>query len=239
MYSFESRIRYSECDSRGRLTLASLLNYFQDCSIFHSEDLGLGLEYLKRKHLVWVLSSWQIVVERYPCLCERVEIGTFPYDFRGFLGSRNFFMKTEDGAYAAKANTLWSLLDTETLKPAAMPEEMLEGYVLEEKLIMEYAPRKIQVPAAGQTGEPIVVKKHHLDTNHHVNNGQFVAMAMEYLPEQLEIYGFRAEYKKQAWLDEVLTPFVSVEGDRYIVSLRDESSFPYVNVEFRTGKEHD
>ena len=45
MYTFESRIRYSETGSEGRLTMASLINYFQDCSTFHSEDLGLGVAY--------------------------------------------------------------------------------------------------------------------------------------------------------------------------------------------------
>ena len=64
MYTFEGRIRYSETDSEGKLTMASLINYFQDCSTFHSEELGLGVEYLKAEHLVWVLSAWQIVVER-------------------------------------------------------------------------------------------------------------------------------------------------------------------------------
>ena len=39
MYQFQSRIRYSEVDSEGRLTMASLINYFQDCSTFQSEDL--------------------------------------------------------------------------------------------------------------------------------------------------------------------------------------------------------
>ena len=43
MYAFDSRIRYSETDSEGRLTLNALLNYFQDCSTFHSEDVGLGI----------------------------------------------------------------------------------------------------------------------------------------------------------------------------------------------------
>ena len=69
MYSFDSKIRYSECDSEGRLTLAALLNYFQDCSTFQSEALDVGIEYLKEKHLVWVLSFWQIEVERYPRHC--------------------------------------------------------------------------------------------------------------------------------------------------------------------------
>lgn len=47
MYAFDSRIRYSETDSEGYLTLDALLNYFQDCSTFHSEDVGLGIGYMK------------------------------------------------------------------------------------------------------------------------------------------------------------------------------------------------
>ncbi len=39
MYTFQSRIRYSEVGPDGRLTLESLLDYFQDASTFHSEDL--------------------------------------------------------------------------------------------------------------------------------------------------------------------------------------------------------
>ena len=72
MYAFDSRIRYSETDSEGYLTLDALLNYFQDCSTFHSEDVGLGIGYMKEIGQVWVLSSWQIVVNRYPKLGEKV-----------------------------------------------------------------------------------------------------------------------------------------------------------------------
>lgn len=78
MYTFDSRIRYSETDSQGKLTMASLINYFQDCSTFQSEDLGLGVEKLKEMHLVWVLSSWQIVVERYRPLGRRWPWGLCP-----------------------------------------------------------------------------------------------------------------------------------------------------------------
>lgn len=232
MYTFEGRIRYSETDSEGRLTLPALLNYFQDASTFHSEDLKLGVEYLKEQHLVWVLSSWQIVVERYPGLGDRVTIGTAPYEFRGFLGSRNFAMLAEDGSYLAKANSLWSLLNTDTGKPAIPPQEMIEGYTLSPKLPMEYAPRKIILPGQGECGEAIVVKKHHLDTNHHVNNGQYINMAMEFLQEGFVIGQMRAEYKKQAFLDDVLHPYVAREGDRCTVAFLDEEDKSYVSVEF-------
>lgn len=232
MYTFESRVRYSETDSEGKLTMASLINYFQDCSTFQSEDLGLGVVYLKRKHLVWVLSSWQIVVERYPELGERVTIGTLPYEIKGFLGYRNFFMKDERGAYAARANSLWSLLDTETGRPAAALEEMIKGYELEEKLDMEYAPRRIAVPQEGTIQEALVVKRHHLDTNHHVNNQQFIDMAMEYLPDDFRIGQVRAEYKKQAFLNEVLIPRVTEGDDRVVIVLGDGDGKPYVTAEF-------
>lgn len=232
MYTFGSRIRYSETDSEGRLTMASLLNYFQDCSTFHSEDVGLGVGYFKEAHQVWVLSSWQIVVNRYPDLCEHVMIGTQPYDMKGFLGYRNFAMMTEDGEYLAKANSIWSLLDLDRGKPVPVSGEMAQKYGIGEKLDMEYAPRKIVVPEGGVSGETIVVKQHHLDTNHHVNNGQFVNMAMEFLPKDFAIGQLRAEYKKQAFLDDVLLPYVAIDENKVVISLTDEKGAPYVVTEF-------
>lgn len=232
MYSFKSRIRYSELDCEGKLSMASLLDYFQDCSTFQSEDAGVGIQYMKQIQQVWVVSSWQIVVERYPSLGEEVVIGTFPYDFKAFLGSRNFFMETTEGEVLARANSLWSLVDLTTGKPVAPSREMLEKYPLEEKLPMEYAPRKIAIPKEGEMKEPVVITQHHLDTNHHVNNGQFVNIAMSYLPENFEMSQLRAEYKKQAFLDDVLYPYVAVQDSGYVVNLGDIEGKTYVAVEF-------
>lgn len=234
MYEFHSRIRYSEVDSSGRLTLEALLNYFQDCSTFHSEDLGVGIEYLEKRHVAWVLSAWQIVVKRYPGLCEQVVIGTAPYEFRSFMGSRNFQMKTAEGELLACANTLWTLMDMESMRPVRPTEEMIQAYVLEERIPMDYAPRKIAIPdGEGGDGQPIEVKKHHLDTNQHVNNGQYVQMAMEYLPEGFEIGQMRAEYKKQALLGDLVCPIIYETDEKLCtVVLNNQESQPYCIVEF-------
>ena len=232
MYTFESRIRYSETDSEGKLTMASLINYLQDCSIFQSEDLGLGLDYLEKAHLAWVLSAWQIVVDRYPGLGEQITVGTQPYDMKGFIGYRNFAIWGRDGEYAARANSVWSLLDTRTGRPVMVPGEMTEGYRLGEKLEMDYAPRKIAVPGGGSLMEAVTVRKHHLDTNHHVNNQQFIAMAMEYLPEGFCIGQVRAEYKRQAFLGDVLIPCVRREDSKIYVGLQDEAGAAYAVTEF-------
>lgn len=78
MYSFESRVRYSEVDSEGNITLNAILDYFQDSSSFHSEELGLGLEYLMKRNLAWVLSCWQVELNRYPVYGERITVSTWP-----------------------------------------------------------------------------------------------------------------------------------------------------------------
>lgn len=235
MYTFNSRIRYSECDSQARLTLAALMNYFQDSSTFQSEVLGVGGAYLTEHNLVWVLSSWQIVVNRYPVLCEEVEIGTHPYGFKGCFGYRNFLMRTMEGETLAQANSLWTLLNLKEQTMAHPTEKMKQVYELGERLPMEYADRKIAVPGEGVRREPFLVRKHHLDTNNHVNNVQFVDMAMESLPADFAIWQLRAEYKMQAHLGDELIPYVVSGDDRCIISLQSPEGKPYAVVEF-TGK---
>lgn len=232
MYSFESRIRYSEVDKDSKLTLEELLDYFQDCSTFHSEDIGVGTAYLADNDMVWVLSSWQIIVDRYPKLGEKVTIGTFPYDFKGFLGYRNFVMLDEAGNRLAYANSIWTLLSIKKQVPVRPTPLMVEKYVLEDKLPMDYAPRKIAVPKQMEEQEAIVVKKHHLDTNNHVNNGQYVRMAMDFLPDGFKVSQMRAEYKKQALLEDVLLPRTSETENCYTVSLNDKENNAFAVVEF-------
>ncbi|MDR0963220.1 MAG: acyl-[acyl-carrier-protein] thioesterase [Clostridium sp.] len=232
MYTFESRIRYSECDSEGSLKFSSLLDYFQDCSTFQSEDLGIGIRFLKERGLVWVLAAWQIVVEQMPHLLDNVVIGTFPHEFKGFLGTRNFFMQTKEGAYLAKANSLWTLINIETGKPVPAPSYILDKYQIEPKLPMNYLPRKIFLPPNGQEQAPFLIKKQHLDTNNHVNNGKYIEMALEYLPDGYVIASMRAEYRKQAWLADEIHPVVFTDEERTCVSLQDAAGNVYSNVEF-------
>ena len=43
MYSFKSRVRYSEVGEDKKLSLNGIINYFQDCSTFQSEMLNNGV----------------------------------------------------------------------------------------------------------------------------------------------------------------------------------------------------
>ncbi len=236
MYCFDSRIRYSEIDSQGTVTLASILDYFQDCSTFHSEELGVGIGYLKEQELAWVLSSWQIEVSRYPKLGEKVSVKTWPYGFQGFYGYRNFTMESENGELLAYANSIWVLLDLKKARPAKLPLALQEAYQLSPQLPMECDSRKIRLPEGMIQKESFPVHKYHIDTNQHVNNGKYVSMAREYLPLGFHIRKMRAEYRKAAVYGDIICPFVAEGQGKVVVNLADEAGTPYAIVELEDKK---
>ena len=233
MYQYYSKVRFSETDEKRKLTLEAIVDYFQDCSTFQTEELGVGFSYLLPKNLTWILLYWHIVVEEYPSLGEKITISTIPYDFKGFLGKRNFFMEKEDGRIIAKADSLWSLLDMKKMIPTKVPEEVVQAYPKEDKIDMEYLPRKITIAGEERREEPLMIQRHHLDCNNHVNNGQYIKIAGAYLPDGFEIKQMRAEYRKQAYLGNEVFPYIYENKDKITVSLCDSGKQPYVVVEFQ------
>ena len=56
MYEYKKRIGFSECDTDRRLSVTALIDAFQDCSTFQSEDSGVGFDVLQKENLVWVIN---------------------------------------------------------------------------------------------------------------------------------------------------------------------------------------
>lgn len=226
-YSFADRVRFSETGGDKKLTLEGIVNYFQDCATFHSEDVGLGVEALSGMDRVWFLSSWQICVDRYPDVCENIIVTTWPYDFKGFLGLRNFTLTTPGGELLTWANSVWSYLSVSGGRPVRVSGDICKAYGPGPRLDMVYAPRKIPLPAKGEAMEPITVRREHLDCNGHVNNGKYIQLAADFLPEDFKVGQMRAEYKKQARQGDELYPVVEQGQGSCTVALCDKTGQPY------------
>lgn len=237
MYEYNMRTGFSQCDANKTLSITSLIDMFQDCSTFQSEDLGVGLDSLEPMNLVWVLNYWEIDIIDLPKLCDQIVVGTFPYDFKGCFGYRNFYLKDKDGNYIVKANSLWTLIDTENFKPKKAPEIIENAYILENKLDMTYNGRKVILPedATVTTREPITIQYHHLDSNHHVNNGQYIKLAMSEIDEEFSIVRLRVDYRKQAMLGDIIYPVVYKKDNKYVVALNNTEGVPYSVMEVTTN----
>ena len=232
-YEFDGRVRYSEIDHRGTMTLPALINYFQDASTFQSEAIGLGMDRLKHDKKAWVLSYWQVIVERYPQMCEKITTGTFATEFKGLYGNRNFYMKDGSGELIARANSIWAFMDLEKGRPVRPTAEHIDPYGTCEPLDMPYEERKIALPEQSEAGEPFPVRKYHIDTNEHVNNCQYVQMALEMVPGDIQVRQLRVDYKKSAVLGDMIYPRMTAEQERTVVELCDADGKPYAIVEMK------
>lgn len=235
MYEYDIRVGFSQSDEKKRMTIPAIIDAFQDCSCFHSDDVGVGFDYLEPLDLVWIINYWEVEIERNPMYGERLKVGTFAYDFKGFFGYRNFYLRDNDD-YIVKANSLWVLMDWTNMRPAKVTDKMKEAYEVLPRLDMSYSARKIIIPEAECTESSLVViGTHHLDTNGHVNNGQYIKIAMEALSENLKAetsyHRLRVEYRTQAHLGDTIVPKLYVSGGTSTISLADENGGIYSAVE--------
>ena len=231
MYTYETRVGFSQVDKNRRIKMEALSALFQDVTCFQGEDLEVGFDYVEPIKRAWVLNAWQIDVKRFPEFNEKIIIGTFPTNFKSFIGDRNFIVKDENGETLVMANSVWTFMDMENLRPAKIDEKFLEVYTLEEPLSMEYLPRKIAIPESEEwtveEKETFQIREYHLDSNKHVNNGQYIQIANGFLPEGMKYDRLRVEYRKQAKLGDVIIPVVYEKEGCCVVALCDEEKSPY------------
>ena len=238
MYEFQERVRYSETDERGRMTLLSVLNALQDCSTFHLKDVGLSVEELRKQGRSWLLSAWDIRISRLPELYESITIGTSPHSFHGILAHRNFWIKDSRERFLLRAESEWFSLDTERMRPARVKAEMLTPFgEMRDVLHLPELVRRISLPDQLHDGGSFRVMRQQIDSNHHVNNAQYIALSLELLQDSPE--GFpafsrgriRAEYQKAARFGDLLCTRYGEREGRRIVSIQNPEGEVFCNVE--------
>lgn len=232
VYTFQTRVRYSECSAGGQVRLSGILDYLQDTCTMQAEDLGVGVRYMREHQTAWVLNSWQADICRYPELGEQITIRTWPYGFQGFFGYRNFQIEDSFGKTVVRAGSVWVFMDMQKKRPARIAPEVLAFYELCPKLEMEYMERKIPDFEAQPAGGPYKIPHYFIDTNGHVNNAKYILMAEELLPAGFQTVRMRAEYRSSAVCGSLLYPQVMQQPDICAVRFDDEKGRPYVLAEF-------
>lgn len=232
MYQLKSKVRYSEANAKSELTYHALLNYLQDASTLHSEELGESGAQLMEQNMAWILSFWQICIEKLPKSSDDICVKTWPYSTKGVFGLRNFCVENASGESIVKANSIWVLVDPRNGRPIRITDEVSSHYPDEPKLDMDYCDRKIAVPEVYKEMPALIVPKYFIDTNNHMNNAKYVMVAEEYLPEDFQVKEIRVEYKTAAVYGDVIVPRVTIGEKEVTVVLVNEEGKAYATVLF-------
>ena len=220
MYSLKYKVTTSTCDSEGRLKLYSALQMMQDCSEMWIDTEPGVKQYFAQQNMAQLLAFRQVEIMRVPTYKEELTVTTSVYGMKSMFGFRNTFIYDAQGKPCYKTWSMGAFVDLSNGKLKRVDDATIASMTLEPQLEMNYRDRRIILPKeGGLTLEPIKVLRADIDYNKHLNNANYVRMAMELLPDDFEVKGLRVEYRVAAKPGETLVPTLYQTDGGIIVAL--------------------
>ena len=220
MYSLKYKVTTSTCDSEGRLKLYSALQMMQDCSEMWIDSEPGVKQYFAEQNTAQLLATRQVEIIRVPEYKEELTVTSTVYDMKPMFGFRNTFIYDAQGNPCYKTWSMGAFVDKVAGKLTRVDQATIDSMNLEPQKEMNYRDRRIILPKqGGDILEPVRVLRADIDYNKHMNNANYVRMAMELLPESMVVRGMRVEYRVAAKLGDILIPTMYQIDDGFIVSL--------------------
>lgn len=238
MFSLEEYVTSSRTDDRGRLKLVSAVDMMQDCSQLWMKSEPVMERYFNTNNMAQLLASRQIDILRMPVYGERLTITTSVFEVQNFLGYRNTVVYDAEHKPCIVSWSTGAFVCLSNSRLTKIPPEISANIVYDKKIEMEYMDRKINIPDGEKTILlPVQVMKNDIDMNRHMNNAQYVRVAMEFLPEDFSVDRLRIEYKAPAVCGDLLYPQLIWNGDNQVyILLSDEKGQLHAIMEFNQLK---
>ncbi len=222
------RIRYSETDLTGHLSMPGLMRLFQDLNYLEVEDAGRGIAYQSAHGAAWYMLSWDVHMIRAPKLSETVYFSCFFYQMHGALAKKYMCLKDVAGEVLAYALTRWAFVDIKTGTPTPCPNDYW-GLITPDVLPTDIKPTARIRLKETQKLMPLAVTRSLIDENGHVNNVFFSELAMSLMGYETGACALQAEFIQQSHEGDMLFPVLSHGKDSSAISFLDKNGVPYAN----------
>ena len=93
-------------------------------------------------------------------------------------------------------------------------------------------PRRVVIPESREFRDPVIIRRGQIDTNEHVNNAEYVQMALEQLDREIDPHVLRVDYRRAAVLGDLVRPGIgrNKEGN-LVITLDDTNDTMFASIE--------
>lgn len=236
MPTFSSIVSSSNTDKNGNMKLFSAVQWMQDCSVIAFMEDSAFCAWLNEQGATPVVNFRQLQVFRVPGLRERLTCSSYVYDLQGAFGYRNTAIYDAQGKPCYMSWSIAAFVNLATGRLSRISREVQNTLHFPPRLDMTYGSRKITLPdTQWSTLEPFRVLRDDIDYNNHMNNAQYIRMALECLPEDFQVSGLRVEYRKPVMPGSIISPTIAYGANTACVVLSVGENTCCV-VEFSTRK---
>ena len=214
-YQMKMKIPFDMADMNGHIKLPDVILLSLQVSGMQSIELGVSDKaILENYNLVWIITDYDIEVDRLPRFAEEITIETEALSYNRLFCYRRFTIYDETGQELIHMMATFVLMDRDSRKVHAVEPEIVAPYQ------SDFDKKLIRGPKYELLEEPVSkdyhVRFYDLDMNGHVNNSKYLDWIFEvmgadfltqYIPKKINL-----KYVKEVRPGGVITSAVERSG---------------------------
>ena len=212
-----------------RLTNKGFLRMLQEIACIHSKTAGYSVSDAVETGHAWILLNWKLQVFSRPAWNETLTINTWSSKHTFIAYYRDFEVYDSRNNLIAIGTSKWVFYDLNKETFTKFSDDSKDGFKIVDKHVFESSMNeKLSEPENSIFIGEYKVSRRDIDTNHHVNNLNYLDFAYEALPEDIffntDFKNIEIMYKHEARLGDTLNLFYATIGDTVVVTIKSKDN---------------
>lgn len=213
-YRLNVEIKENDFNEDGSIKLSSLLFFFQEAATQHADVIGVGMDALIEKNIIWVLTKMKVRIVKELSAGEGYYVMTYPRAVKSRFCPRDYYLYDGNDELAAVASGMWSLVDWVTRKVIRATDIDFGGTFREDEAFPEGF-EKVRMTEPEQITEYVVCADD-IDANMHTNNCRYADM-MNLVSDVSKVKEFIIQFSKETKEGDVIKLFRENAGDAQLI----------------------
>lgn len=227
IFTYTDKVRIPDLDNNLNLSKKGTIRMMQEAANLASTQCGYGITNMNDTGKTWVLLYWRIKTIENVRYNEEVTIKTWTDFSKGIYSNRKFEIYSND-MLVAIADSKWLFVDTKDHSIQKITDELISLFGETKKELFESdLTIRIKLSENATKAYEYIPLKRDLDINGHVNNISFLDIALDALPNEVNIEKFNyltIVYKKEIMYGEKISCYFENINDEYNVYLYSEDT---------------
>ena len=221
-------ITFTDINENNELSNKGILRLMQEIAGIHSGTLGYGLNDIPKTGLAWIILNWKLKVFSRPKCTTVLTINTWSRKKTPLFAYRDFEIYDDKKNLVAIATSKWILYNINKQSISKIPIDVKENFPdVNKSVFNEDFNEKLKEPENSKFIYEYKIQRRDIDTNHHVNNLNYLDYAIEALPENVYLNtnfsNIEIMYKHEAKLGDIISVlYCYTENNEYIITIKDK-----------------
>lgn len=222
IYTENFQVTLPDVGENNAITNKGFLRIFQEIGCIHSSLFGRGLNEAKETGLFWVVLNWKLEVFSRPKWNETLKVSTWCTHHTHIYIYRDFKVYDRLNNVVAVATSKWILFDFSKKAVFKITNDFKNNYCscIEETAFPSKLNEKLQEPEGSKLIEKYTILKRDIDSNHHVNNLNYLDFAYEVLPKNTEFKNVEIMYKNEARLGDTIKIYYGEKDGASFITMK-------------------